>query len=147
MKISFNVFSLFWFFLIVPSLAAQAQGEAVESNAPPQNVATLNEPPDDREIIEYTGPRNANRTLFEEQLSYGILLFFFLALFLESILVFFEKINGEQGLRLLAITLIIGSSLFLVTAGYNNDQIAPIIGLLGTVAGYLLGNTKAKAES
>jgi len=27
----------------------------------------------------------------------------------------------------------------LITAGYSNDQIAPAVGLLGTIAGYLLG--------
>jgi hypothetical protein len=31
--------------------------------------------------------------------------------------------------------------MFLITAGYTSDQIAPMIGLLGTIAGYLLGKS------
>jgi biopolymer transport protein ExbB/TolQ len=30
-------------------------------------------------------------------------------------------------------------AVFLVVAGYTDTQIAPVMGLLGTVAGYLLG--------
>ena len=42
------------------------------------------------------------------------------------------------------ITLIITATLFLITAGYDNNQIAPAIGLFGTVAGYLLGKSVNK---
>ncbi len=41
--------------------------------------------------------------------------------------------------KFVTITLIIISTLFLITAGYSNNQIAPAVGLLGTIAGYLLG--------
>ena len=52
-----------------------------------------------------------------------------------------EESLGES-FKYLSVTLIIVGSLFLVTAGYGNTQIAPIIGLLGTVAGYLLGRSQ-----
>ena len=39
----------------------------------------------------------------------------------------------------LAVTLIVVSSLFIITAGYSSEQIAPAMGLFGTIAGYLLG--------
>jgi hypothetical protein len=38
-----------------------------------------------------------------------------------------------------ALVLIVNGTLFLVTAGYNAEQITPALGLLGTVAGYMLG--------
>jgi hypothetical protein len=38
----------------------------------------------------------------------------------------------------IVVTLIVGG-LILVTAGYSNEQIAPAFGLLGTIAGYILG--------
>ncbi|MDX1617310.1 MAG: hypothetical protein R3224_00890 [Balneolaceae bacterium] len=37
------------------------------------------------------------------------------------------------------VTLIITAALFLIAAGFSNDQIASALGLLGTIAGYLLG--------
>jgi hypothetical protein len=46
--------------------------------------------------------------------------------------------GAESVLRIFGTILIIITSLFLVVAGYNNEQIAPVIGLLGTIAGYLL---------
>lgn len=44
--------------------------------------------------------------------------------------------------------LVITGSLFLITAGYSNQQITPVIGLLGTIAGYVLGyRSHAKANN
>lgn len=46
--------------------------------------------------------------------------------------------TGEV-IRVTAMILIVTGTLFLVTAGYSAEQIAPALGLLGTVAGYMLG--------
>lgn len=35
------------------------------------------------------------------------------------------------------------AGLFLITAGDSESQSAPMIGLLGTIAGYLLGKTES----
>lgn len=45
----------------------------------------------------------------------------------------------EGLLRPFATILIIISAVFLIVAGYSEKQIAPVIGLLGTIAGYALG--------
>lgn len=58
--------------------------------------------------------------------------------------------DSEGTLRTFGTIVIIVSSLFLVVAGYSDQQIAPVVGLLGTIAGYLLGKetkTDAKRES
>jgi hypothetical protein len=44
-----------------------------------------------------------------------------------------------SALRALATILIITFAVFLIVAGYSDQQIAPAFGLLGTLAGYLLG--------
>ncbi|MEL6393833.1 MAG: hypothetical protein AAFR97_13885, partial [Bacteroidota bacterium] len=44
-----------------------------------------------------------------------------------------------DALKLPVVVVIVISGVFLVTAGYGNDQIAPIVGLMGTIAGYLMG--------
>jgi hypothetical protein len=43
--------------------------------------------------------------------------------------------------------LIISSSIFLIVAGYTSQQIAPAMGLLGTLAGYLLGKESSAVDS
>jgi hypothetical protein len=50
-----------------------------------------------------------------------------------------EHVSPEQILRTFGILIIIFAAIFLVIAGYSDTQITPVIGLLGTIAGYLLG--------
>jgi membrane-associated HD superfamily phosphohydrolase len=40
--------------------------------------------------------------------------------------------------RIFIIVLVVISSMFLVVAGYSDSQIAPVMGLLGTITGYVL---------
>ena len=47
--------------------------------------------------------------------------------------------DSQVILRVLATMLIITLAVFLIVAGYSDQQIAPAMGLLGTIAGYLLG--------
>jgi hypothetical protein len=49
-------------------------------------------------------------------------------------------------LRVFGTILILVFSVFLVVAGYDDKQIAPVLGLLGTVAGYLLGKSERGDE-
>lgn len=55
--------------------------------------------------------------------------------------------NNEfiDALRYPIVLVIIVASIFLVTAGYDTSQMAPILGLLGTIAGYLMGRGKTSA--
>jgi len=48
---------------------------------------------------------------------------------------------GIHSTRIIGLILVIVAGLFLITAGYSANQIAPMIGLLGTIAGYLLGKS------
>ena len=49
-------------------------------------------------------------------------------------------------IRGFSLPLIIVSAVVLVVAGYSNQQISSVIGLLGTVAGYLLGSRDRPAD-
>jgi hypothetical protein len=51
---------------------------------------------------------------------------------------------GTNEIIVLSLTLIIIGSIFLVPVGWNNDQIAPISGLFGSIIGYLLGQSKSE---
>jgi hypothetical protein len=56
-------------------------------------------------------------------------------------------LKAEDALRVFAVTLIIIGTLFFITAGFDSTQIAPAMGLFGTVAGYLLGRSIDRKES
>ena len=45
-----------------------------------------------------------------------------------------------QPSKLIALSLIVISALLLIVLGYSDEQMSPVIGLLGTVAGYMLGS-------
>lgn len=50
-----------------------------------------------------------------------------------------QNLEAMDLVKIFSVTLIIIGALFIVTAGFSNDQVAPAFGLLGTIAGYLLG--------
>jgi hypothetical protein len=56
----------------------------------------------------------------------------------------FKQGSADDAIRAYTITLIVIGTLVLICAGYSNDQIAPAMGLFGTVAGYLLGRKGAQ---
>lgn len=76
----------------------------------------------------------------EYMLSLLILIFGFLVMCLFTFLIVKREVNENQIIKLVILPLVIISSLFLITAGYEASQITPIIGLLGTIVGYLLGS-------
>ena len=53
----------------------------------------------------------------------------------------------ELLLKVFGTILIIVAAVFLIVAGYSEKQIAPVIGLLGTLAGYLLGKQLPEKKS
>ena len=56
-----------------------------------------------------------------------------------------EKGWGPSSNQIVGLTLVLTAGLFLVVAGYSQDQIAPMMALLGTIAGYLLGRGTDKS--
>ncbi|MEO3404944.1 hypothetical protein AAFN85_13645 [Mucilaginibacter sp. CAU 1740] len=80
-------------------------------------------------------------TSYEFMLSVSILIFGLFVIFVELYLIKTNRISQDRAVKFIIITLVIISTIYLITAGYNNNQIAPATGLLGTIAGYLLGRT------
>lgn len=50
---------------------------------------------------------------------------------------------NDQYFRAYALTLIVFAGLFLIVVGWNQDQLAGMMGLLGTLAGYILGDRRS----
>jgi hypothetical protein len=78
-------------------------------------------------------------------LSFGILLF---GLIVISLMTYLLRRNRHFSLILpsFGVPLIIVAAVVLVIAGFGERQIAPVIGLLGTIAGYLLGRESSYKE-
>jgi len=95
----------------------------------------LNPPP--TEVVSKDSVRT--RTDLEHRLTYAVLLFGFLIISFEMLLIKWNKIDQQDAIKFVIVTLIVIGTLFLISAGWSNDQIAPAFGLLGTIAGYMLG--------
>ncbi|MNW14527.1 hypothetical protein D3C71_2127710 [compost metagenome] len=63
---------------------------------------------------------------------------------IEIITIKLGSFGPEQTIKLLAVTLIVISTLFIITAGFDGEQIAPAMGLFGTIAGYMVGRAGGK---
>lgn len=79
-------------------------------------------------------------------ISSAVLIFGCVIMFLATYLLYKGK-NADDVLKLFGTIIIVISAVFLVVAGYTDTQISPVIGLLGTIAGYLLGSKSAEEES
>lgn len=79
------------------------------------------------------------RSNTELWLSVSILIFGMIIIIVEYLLLRGSEL--EQVTRTYIVTLIIIGTLFLISAGLDNEQISPALGLFGTIAGYLLGRT------
>ena len=53
----------------------------------------------------------------------------------------------EDFVRSFMVVIIVFGALYLVVAGYSDEQTAPVFGLLGTIAGYIFGRTQGAAAA
>lgn len=72
-------------------------------------------------------------------LSIGVLGFTCIALIMATVLLWRSGASPHQVLRVFGVISILGFSALLLVVGYNNEQLTPIVGLFGAIAGYLLG--------
>jgi hypothetical protein len=70
----------------------------------------------------------------------GLVLVFGLIVFGIMAYLVSRRLNHLAVLKICALPLIIVSAIFLVIVGYSAEQVAPVLGLLGSIAGYLLGS-------
>jgi ABC-type polysaccharide transport system permease subunit len=106
---------------------------AQEAKAQQQTPATINTP-------QWWTTTNAMT------MSAVVLVFAFLIAVLAAYLMQKGK-EGEVVLRVLGTIMIVFLAVFLVVAGYDDKQISPVMGLLGTIAGYLLGKQSTSPQT
>ncbi len=135
------------FIAILFCLSATLYGQD-STNSPPQQVSNTpptrevaNKPPMDADV---GAPATISvMTTNELWLSFGVLIFGFLVMLIELYMVKANQFDQGQALKFILVTLVITSALFLIAAGFSNNQIASAMGLLGTIAGYLLGRSQS----
>jgi hypothetical protein len=76
-------------------------------------------------------------------LVFGFIIIYLITWTMKSI----EKGWGPVTYRLVVLVLVIVAAMFLTTAGYSKDQITPVMGLLSTIAGFLLGRKEGQTNS
>jgi hypothetical protein len=143
-KTSYSLFlALFMVILAVSFVYAQTDNNEFGEVSKKENVSTngVNQPLNPQ-LKEIKSPMD----LLSYNLSLIVLAFGALIIGLETFIIFKKKLGAEYIVRFITVTLIITSTLFLITAGYDNNQIAPAMGLLGTIAGYLLGKDSTEKE-
>jgi hypothetical protein len=120
---------------MLPTTIAFAQGPDTQSIAMD---------PDTAHTIEKVAS-NSYLTSKEWALSIAVLLFGALVVTAEYLVIRSQRPGPAAVLKIFGITLIIIGTLFALTAGFSSEQIAPAMGLFGTVAGYLLGRAASAA--
>jgi hypothetical protein len=128
--------------------ASAQQATVVDIAAPPPLQANQMMTPQGGD--SGTQPFDVKRILtrFEFWLSLLILAFGSIVVCVEFALLRKKDFDGNDILKVFGVTLIVVGTLFLIAAGFGDKQIAPAMGLFGTLAGYLLGKaaTTRKGE-
>lgn len=63
-------------------------------------------------------------------------------------LLFYRRQSAEAELtKMTTVTLVVTGTLFVISAGFDNSQIAPAMGLFGTMIGYLLGRSEKSGSA
>ena len=99
----------------------------------------VNNPPPAGAVARAPAPATHFLSTFEGELSLVIVGLGVVVLLALTLLLWKKDASAEDAIRAYALVLIIIGTVVLICAGYSNDQIAPAVGLFGTVAGYLLG--------
>lgn len=116
------------------ALAETGSGNSSEiTNSPLAEPSTRHIAPYDRIL---SGP--------EVQLTFALLVFGLIILGLQFLMMRMTNGDSQTMLKMSTVTLVIISTLFLITAGFSSEQIAPATGLLGTIVGYVLGRDASK---
>ncbi len=137
MRIRSLLIKIIFFISFFANTCFSQNNDTLENKTNPEPFEIYNPAPPSNEINNTVLPLTGR----EFWLSIIVLFFGVIIIIVEIVLIQNKRILIEDALKIIVITLIIISTLFLITAGYSNNQIAPAMGLLGTISGYLLGKS------
>ena len=73
----------------------------------------------------------------------AICILIFALLLIGGIMIFLYSMHksfGPYAFQTIGLVIVVSSALFLIVTGYDKDQITPVIGLLGTIVGFVFGS-------
>jgi len=127
--------------LSVVLLSGSAWAQQVPAAVSKPNPAPA--PPMSPKLIDFfTGKTPYEFWLTCVILAAGLLFTYLAVRFLRQI----HRQELEHATRAMTILFVIMATMVLITAGYNNEQIAPAFGLFGTIVGYILGRGEKASE-
>lgn len=130
--------------LVVCCASLVSQPDVKMEQPAEKKISVTNSPPSDPvESTDILEPEQMTThaspfTSFEFLLSIIVLFFGLIVVSLEVYLASKGVIRSEYAYKCIIITLVIVGSIVLITAGYSNNQINGVIGILGSIAGYML---------
>ena len=135
--------------LFLAELAVSQPDEVISSNTSASQTGSDQEFGPIESAISSETASNTDRVLkprsnLELYLSLGVLTFGLILIIFTGI-VAYKKNSGwdQEATRIFSVSIIVTAGLFLMTAGYSDQQVAPMFGLLGTIVGYLLGKSSS----
>jgi hypothetical protein len=90
--------------------------------------------------------QQGNHSITEVLFSSAILAFGLVVMGIFAFLAHTRALDGDQVFKLMGLTIVIVLLVYLIPAGYGQAQITPVIGLLGTMAGYFFGRPSRSAS-
>lgn len=114
--------------------AIEEVSEQSEDRDAPINKNRDDEPEDAGHFAPDKPFKDLNLIMMLSLLVFGLAVLFFIWMVKDK-----DIFDSEDYLRLIILSLVILATMILIVAGYDNRQLAPAFGILGTIAGYLLG--------
>jgi hypothetical protein len=136
--------------LAILGCSADSAPAAPSQSPPPAPLAAATPVPETagmvaNEVIEPATEKGGRwMTRDESLLSCLVLGFGLVVMLIQYATVRGKKVAAETALRFVLLTLIVVGTIFLVVGGFSDQQIAPAVGLFGTIAGYVLGRTEKR---
>lgn len=129
------------------AIMPQALADSLESQQGPSGNSREN-----NQSTSQSSSIEKEKSAFNEWSSNLVIHLGYMTLGFASIMLLISMQMGRNGmstnsiLRINGLILVVTSAVFLVIIGYSQEQISPVIGLLGAVAGYLLGSKSDNAS-
>ncbi|MGP1352001.1 MAG: hypothetical protein ACTS1Z_01640 [Parasphingopyxis sp.] len=129
----------------LPEGPAEASAGADSVPGPPPGTPVADP---QTETVANAAERSEAGTLFslaEIELTWVILLF---GIF--SLVAFYRLVKSDNAavsihaMRMYVVIILVFGTLLVVSSAYHSEQIAPVVGFFGTIAGYLLGRAERK---
>ena len=123
-------------------LALASVGQGRPPDAPPARDSQPPAPRVPADAATLPSPR-ASISAVEIAVALGALALAAVVISLATVLRLKAAIDADMMFKLIGLSLTVGSAIFLIGAGYGQDQIAPVMGFLGTALGFIFGRNSA----